>query len=89
MSDNLQHNACAIWAHLQPILQMIMQKFPNESTLHFQSDGPTSQYRNRTNFFFVSIFLQFIGLEAASWNFTETGHGKGSTDGIGEGGNPP
>lgn len=82
VSDNLQHNACAVWAHLQPILQMIAQKFPNVNTLHFQSDRTTSQYRNRTNFFLFQYFCNLLSLESANYNFTEAGHGKGSADGI-------
>lgn len=35
VSDNLQHNSCAIYAHLPPILQMIAQSFPNVNTLLF------------------------------------------------------
>lgn len=29
------------------------------------------------------LFLQNLGFKRASWNFTETGHGKGTADGVG------
>lgn len=43
-------NAVAIWVHLVPILSMINNEFPQVKIFHFYSDGPISQYRNKTNF---------------------------------------
>lgn len=84
-SDNLNHSACATWAHLTPILHLIMKELPYIDTLHFQSDGPTAQYKNRNNFyFFVNLLPKlFPKIISATWNFSESGHGKGPMDGIG------
>lgn len=83
ISSSLRHDACAIWAHLQPVLKMIKEKLPQTDTIHFQSDGPTTQYRNKTNFFLMTYFCKKIGIKECTWNFTEAGHGKGPADGIG------
>ena len=84
-SENLDHRAYATWAHLTPILKLIMKQFPYIDTLHFQSDGPTAQYKNRINFYlFVNLLPKlFPKIVNATWNFSESGHGKGPMDGIG------
>lgn len=47
LSDNLDHNAYAIWAHMKPILEETSKAYPNTHTIHLFSDSPSSQYRNR------------------------------------------
>lgn len=84
VSDNLDHQAHAIWAHMKPILRTIL-KNKQIDTLHFYSDGPTSQYRNRTN---VTLWIQtlindFQQVTKSTWTFSEAGHGKGPMDGVG------
>lgn len=83
VSDNNAHDAVAIWAHLVPILSMINNECPQVKVLHFFSDGPTSQYRNKTNFFLMCKICSNYDFEISSWNFWEPGHGKGPADGIG------
>ncbi|XP_076352819.1 uncharacterized protein LOC143248330 [Tachypleus tridentatus] len=51
--------------------------------VHFVSDGPTSQYRNRTNSFLLANISFSLGFECVTWHFTESSHGKGPADGIG------
>lgn len=85
VSDNLEHGAHSIWAHLNPILKMIINDNPGLDTIHFFSDGPTSQYRNRFNLY---LLLQqtnkyFPTIRFISWNYSESGHGKGAMDGVG------
>jgi len=50
VSDSLRHDPAAIWAHLMPLLELIKERHPSVDTVHFQSDGPTTQYRNKKNF---------------------------------------
>lgn len=57
ISDVLIHQPPAIWAHLSPILATIKEKCPNVDVIHFYSDGPSSQYRQK-HFFFYIPFLQ-------------------------------
>lgn len=54
ISPNNEHCPEAIWAHLDPILKYIRSAIPNVTTLHFFSDGPTTQYRQKKNFYLFS-----------------------------------
>lgn len=83
ISESLRHDSSAVWAHLQPILNKIKDKFVNVDTLHFKSDGPTTQYRNKTNLFLMTHFAKVYNFREVSWNYSESGHGKSSADGIG------
>ena len=75
MSDCLKHESPAVWALLVPVIKKIKQEVPDFQTLHIQSDGPTAQYKNKTNFFFFQYFCQQFELKNASWNYTAAGHG--------------
>jgi len=83
VSDSYRHDASAIWAHLQPVLKLTAERFPDIDTIHFQSDGPTTQYRNKTNFYLLTHFMNSFAMKEVTWNFSESGHGKSSADGIG------
>jgi hypothetical protein len=85
MSDSLNHGPPAIWAHLDPILKSIHTRFPDINQLYFMSDGPATQYRNKTMFNIITSHLpsSFLPLKSVTWNFSEAGHGKGAPDGIG------
>ena len=82
VSDSLQHGPGAIWAHLDPVLDNIQSKHALE-TVHVFSDGPTTQYRQRGNFFLFTQNMAKRGILKATWNFFEAGHGKGAPDGVG------
>lgn len=85
VSDNLDHQAHAVWGHLQSALHKILSVRPHVTTLHVFSDGPTSQYRNRTNIYLwiKTLIDQFPQITASTWTFSEPGHGKGPMDGVG------
>lgn len=83
VSESLRHDASVVWAHLCAILDEVQKILPDVKSIHFQSDGPTTQYRNKTNFYLFSHFANALGFKKASWNFSEAGHGKGPSDGIG------
>lgn len=84
LSECLQHNVSGIWAHLGPILKYL-REYHSVDTLHFVSDSPATQYRNKTMFFFLAVeFPQlYPEIRSFSWNYSESGHGKGAPDGIG------
>lgn len=82
VSESLAHNPGAIWAHLRPILLNIRQSSDVEKIYIF-SDGPTTQYRQKCNFFMFSTELHKLGFSYAEWNFFESGHGKGIPDAVG------
>lgn len=83
ISDNLQHGPAGIWAHLKPPLELIKERFPSVTNLYFLSDGPTSQYKCKENFYMVTTVPFQMGFSRINWNFTEAGHGKGAPDGVG------
>jgi hypothetical protein len=41
------------------------------------------QYRHKGNVFLFSIEIANRYLNLVTWNFHESGHGKGATDGVG------
>ncbi|XP_055924519.1 uncharacterized protein LOC129956613 [Argiope bruennichi] len=86
ISPSLRHDSASIWAHLKPIFEWILQKFTKKPKyVHMLSDGPSSQYRNKKMFYLISNHVQQLvpGVENFTWNYSETGHGKGAPDGIG------
>ena len=83
LSDSLRHDERAVWAHIEPILKEIKLRNPNLTTIHFMSDGPVTQYRNKKNFYLLSTLPFLMGFSEVSWNFSEKAHGKGAPDGVG------
>ncbi|KAL2085048.1 hypothetical protein ACEWY4_020566 [Coilia grayii] len=73
----------AIWVHLSPILDEVKKTHPSVEVVHFFSDGPTTQYRQKGNFFLFSTELLNRGFKRGTWNFFEASHGKGAPDGVG------
>lgn len=82
ISPSRRHDPSAIWAHLYPVLDMVKEKFPLVQRLHFFSDGPATQYKQKGNFFLLCTEPFKRGFDI-SWNFFEASHGKGAPDGIG------
>ena len=82
ISDELQHNASTVITFVKDLVEKVKEIDPQAETIHYWTDGPTSQYRNKTMFFLVANHKEMFGLNA-HWNFFEAGHGKGPCDGIG------
>ena len=83
ISASRQHGPPGIWAHLDPILQLLKDTYPAVKTLHFFSDGPATQYKQKGNFFLLSTEPLSKGFSVVNWNFFEASHGKGALDGVG------
>ncbi|MES9884828.1 MAG: hypothetical protein ABW185_28615 [Sedimenticola sp.] len=83
VSDNLHHGPAAVWAHLNPILCDIKQSNPKVENVEIFSDGPTTQYKQKGNFYLLSTQIFDMGFSNATWNFFEPGHGKGTPDAVG------
>jgi hypothetical protein len=81
-SDSTDHSPEAIWAHLMPVLADIKKTTPEVNVLHVYSDGPSTQYKQKKNFFLFSKITHELGFRA-TWNFSESYHGKGAADGVG------
>ena len=82
VSDCLRHDPAGIWGHMHPVLNYI-QTQQKRTVIHFISDGPTTQYRNKNNFYLWGRTLSECGFKASTWNFLESAHGKGAADGVG------
>lgn len=83
ISPSYRHDPSAIWAHLTPVLSYLREQHPAATTLHVVSDGPTTQYRSKKNFFLLTNVPYQMAWKRVTWNFLEAGHGKGPADGIG------
>lgn len=76
------HGPSGIWAHLDPVIKYILSQ-KQVKQVHFVSDGPTTQYRSKTNFYLFSKKIYDYGFLAGTWHFWESGHGTGAPDGVG------
>ena len=82
ISDDEKHNADAVFAFMKELITQVKSCCPKLKLLHYWTDSPTSQYRNKTIFTLLSLHQQLFSVKA-SWNYFEAGHGKGPCDGIG------
>ena len=82
MSDNLNHNATVVYCILRQIVPLLKLEFPALRKIHYLTDSPSSQYRNKTIFKLVCDHEEEFGI-IARWNYLETVHGKGPCDGLG------
>ena len=86
LSNSLRHDPCAIWTYLQPVLKFVLETNPSADVLRFISDSPSTQYRCKKNFILFCSWLYVLSqhrIKAATWDYTEAGHGKGAPDGVG------
>nr|CAI5825838.1 unnamed protein product [Callosobruchus analis] len=54
ISENIAYSLAAIWTHLRPIFKTLPHGIKR---VHFLSDGPLTQYRNKTMFFIMATKL--------------------------------
>ncbi|CAH0550600.1 unnamed protein product [Brassicogethes aeneus] len=84
VSPSLRHDPVAICAHLLPVFRKLKTFVENLKHIHFLSDGPSTQYRNRKMFYLMANFIsQELNVEELRWHYSEKGHGKGAPDGVG------
>ena len=82
ISDEPKHDAGTVFAILKKVIPSIKSAVGAFNQIHYWTDAPTSQYRNKTIFSVVSRHEEAFGTKAV-WNYLEAGHGKGPCDGIG------
>ena len=82
ISPVLKHDKSMIRAILKKLMEYLQQIKPQLKMVHYWSDSPLSQYRNRYIFDLIMNHKQYFGL-SAQWNYFETGRGKGPCDGVG------
>ena len=83
VSKSIRHDPYVIWSHLIPVLEELENKNPEFENINFLSDGLTTQYRSKPNFFLLCSKMTEYGSKNASWNFSEASHGRGALNGIG------
>lgn len=59
LSDCHRKDRLAIWAYLDPVLNKFRSEYPNVYQIHFFSDGSTTQYRQKKNFYLLSTILGY------------------------------
>lgn len=82
VSDCSQYGLAAIWAHLQPVIDYL-RMMKTVSGIHFVSDGPTTQYCNKMNFYPWKKKIFDSGFKCSPWSCLEASHGKGAADVVG------
>jgi cell division septum initiation protein DivIVA len=82
VSDEKNHRASTVVSFLEHLVPKIKSLVPNLRCINYLSDSPTSQYRNKIILNLIAEHQMKFGT-AATWIYTEAGHGKGPCDGIG------
>ena len=82
LSDENRHDAKFIFALIQSLIPILKNLLPNLEFVHYWTNSPFSQYRNKTILKIISCHEEYFNV-SASWNYMETGHGKGLCDPIG------
>ena len=82
VTDDRKHDTGAILAFMGYLSKFVQDELPNVSTIHYVSDSPSSQYRNRGIFSLLAKHRDLFGVDA-TWTYFEAGHGKGPCDGVG------
>ena len=78
-----RHNANMVYAVMKALIRDLKVKLPGSQRVHFITDSPTSQYRNKTMFHLVATGKKLLGVEL-SWTYFVSGHGKGATVCVGQ-----
>ena len=82
VSDEMGHNSATVLVFIDKIIPEVKLLMPTVSVIHYWTDSPTSQYRNKYIFQLIANHKQIFGIRAV-WNYFEAGHGKGPCDGLG------
>lgn len=82
VSDHIKHNAQTVLTFIKSVLPEIKRITGKCDKIYYWTDGPSSQYKNRTIFSIIEGHQELFGIEC-EWHYCETAHGKGPHDGIG------
>ena len=82
ISDVKSHQASATMSSISEMFRF--SDLTNTNKLFILSDSPTSQYRNRKMIFLMKVWATKNHIDVY-WIYTESGYGKGPTDGVGAG----
>lgn len=76
----VQQRSGIIWT---PVLELFKAQFPQVIIIHFFSDGPCTQYRQKKNFYLFSTILFDLKFTCGTWSYFEVSHGTAAADGVG------
>lgn len=82
VSEVLHHNASMVAAIISKTVTCVKKIKPEAKFVHFWTDSPSSQYRNRSIFDLLCNFERLYEMKA-TWHYFECGHGKSACDGVG------
>ena len=82
ISDEMNHSAATVLSLIDSVVPKVLEIDPEMKKIHYWTDSPSSQYRNRFIFHTVAKHQKMYAI-SASWNYFEAGHGKGPCDGLG------
>jgi len=82
VSDELAHKSSTVIAFIDEMMPTLKSTVQTLERIHYWSDSPTSQYRNKQIFDLIGNHFEKYGI-MAQWNYFEAGHGKGPCDGLG------
>ena len=82
LTEEKQHTIPTTMAFITALQPWLHQLLPNLQTIHDVTDSPSSQYRNKTVTALLAYHQELFNT-SASWQWLETGHGKGPCDGVG------
>ena len=84
LTEEGKHSAPTIYTFMKSFIPKLQEHLPNLKVLHYITDSPSSQYRNKTIAAILARHVSLFGIRA-SWTYLESGHGKGPCDGVGGG----
>jgi hypothetical protein len=82
VSDEMSHGPATVYAIIRKLVPYVKSIYSRLTDIHYLTDSPTSQYRNKTIFLILTLHKEEFGV-SARWNYLEAGHGKGPCDGLG------
>jgi hypothetical protein len=83
ISSEKSHAAPTTLAFIKKIIPEIQKLLPNVTLVHYVTDSPPTQYRNKSIVKLVASHAELFSGITATWDYMEAGHGKGPCDGVG------
>lgn len=81
ISECLEHDTTLVYLFLQIFINFLKSKLSPTKLIYF-TDGCAAQYKNRNNFYNMTLHEHDFGIPA-EWHFYATSHGKSACDGLG------
>ncbi len=82
ISSRAVHDKYMVFAIIKKLIPLVKDFIPDLLHVHYYTDSPVSQYRNRYMFYLILCHPSLLQV-TASWDYSEAGHGKGPCDGVG------